>query len=110
MINLENIDKVEQIQETAPSIGYQKASVCVPVTVIPFANVGDTSTFCCKDPIIQPGTIKCEGEINGTCSFTISQEICVAVPINFGAISKVGDLSVNPTEASNKDICTECKI
>ena len=31
------------------------------------------------------GKITCDGERNGSCVFTISQDICVAVPVEFGA-------------------------
>ena len=94
--------------ETCPAIGYQKASVCVPVTVTPFAKPGDTKTFCCGEPVITEGIEPCEGKVGGSCSFTITQNICVAVPVEFGAVSKVGDTTVTCGETSSKDIRTNC--
>lgn len=32
--------------QTCPAIGYQSASICVPVTVTPFAQTGATVTKC----------------------------------------------------------------
>ena len=71
--------------QTCPTVGYQSASICVPVTVSPFAKTGATFTKCCGAPVVTPGKITCDGERNGSCVFTISQDICVAVPVEFGA-------------------------
>lgn len=90
------------------AVGYQPASVCVPVTVTPFAYAGVPVTYCCGEPIIRPGEELCPGVINGSCKFTMSQEICVAVPVEFGATTKVGYASVLCGEATNEDVCTNC--
>lgn len=94
--------------ETCPATGYQTMSVCVPVTVTPFAETGATKTKCCGDSVITPGIDTCMGIKNGTCSFTISQDLCIAVPVAFGAVASVGDTYVNCTYASEKDICNDC--
>ncbi len=47
---------------------------------------------------------------NGQCVFTISQDICVEVPVEFGAVASVGDTYVACNGASADDICTECGI
>lgn len=36
--------------QTCPTVGYQSASICVPVTVNPFAKTGATFTKCCGSP------------------------------------------------------------
>lgn len=71
--------------QTCPAVGYQSASICVPVTVTPFAQAGITTTKCCGDPVVTPGREVCGGVKNGSCFFTITQDICVAVPVEFGA-------------------------
>jgi hypothetical protein len=93
---------------TCPATGYQRASIYVPVTVTPFALPGDTTTFCCGPPIITPGVMSCPGTENGTCTFTITQNICTAVPVEFGANSSVGSTFVSCGEVSREDICTNC--
>ena len=40
--------------------------------------------------------------------FTITQDICVAVPVEFGAVATVGDTYVSCNEVSDNDICTGC--
>ena len=67
--------------QTCPAVGYQSASICVPVTVTPFAQTGVTMTKCCGEPVVTPGREVCGGLKNGSCVFTITQDICVAVPI-----------------------------
>lgn len=94
--------------QTCPAIGYQSASICVPVTVTPYAKAGKTYTRCCGDPVVTPGKNTCGGTKNGICSFTISQDICVAVPVEFGANATVGDSFVNCNGASADDICENC--
>ena len=76
--------------QTCPAVGYQSASICVPVTVTPFAQADITATKCCGDPVVTPGREVCGGVKNGSCFFTITQDICVAVPVEFGAVATVG--------------------
>ncbi|MGI5894160.1 MAG: hypothetical protein ACOX6P_06150 [Candidatus Merdivicinus sp.] len=94
--------------QTCPTVGYQSASICVPVTVTPFAKTGATFTKCCGAPVVVPGKLTCEGERNGACVFTLAQDICVAVPVEFGAVASVGDTFVSCNNASAEDICTGC--
>lgn len=92
-----------------PAVGYQSASICVPVTVTPFAQTGVTMTKCCGEPVVTPGREVCGGLKNGSCVFTITQDICVAVPVEFGAIATVGDTFVSCNGSSERDICTNCE-
>ena len=105
---MSTLDILQQQVETCPATGYQPASVCVPVTVTPFARSGATTTFCCGSPVITPGVITCPGRLNGSCTFTITQNICTAVPVEFGARATVGAPYVLCGEASGVDICTNC--
>ena len=95
--------------QTCPAIGYQSASICVPVTVTPYAQTGVTTTKCCGTPVVTPGRETCGGVRNGSCFFTITQDICVAVPVEFGAVATVGDSFVSCNGASEEDICTTCQ-
>lgn len=104
---IENTELLTEDQ-TCPTVGYQSASICVPVTVTPFAKTGITFTKCCGAPVVTPGKITCEGERNGACTFTIAQDICVAVPVEFGAVASVGDTFVSCNAASAEDICMDC--
>lgn len=97
------------VDQTCPAVGYQSASICVPVTISPFARPGTISTKCCGGPIVTPGRDTCTGVKNGACSFTISQSICVSVPMDFGAVATVGDTFVNCKSASADYICNDCK-
>lgn len=96
--------------QSCPTVGYQAATVCVPVTVTPYANAGATVTKCCGAATVIPGRQICSGIKNGVCSFTLSQNVCVAVPVEFGANASVGEAYVECLGASAEDICTECNI
>lgn len=88
--------------------GSQRATVCVPVTVTPFASVGDTVTRCCGSPTVTPGTAVCGGTPMGKCVFTISQDVCITVPVSFGAGSVVGQYSVLCGGADTGESCPDC--
>lgn len=60
--------------QTCPTVAYQLSSVCVPVTVTPFAKAGVTVTKCCNKPEVTSGRTTCNGVKNGECVFTISQD------------------------------------
>jgi hypothetical protein len=99
-----NLSALHINHDTCPTIGYQTASICVPVTVTPFVEVGETTTYCSGCPVIEPGTCSSCGIVNGSCSFTITQDICVAIPVVFGAEATVGDPSVECGDVSVMDI------
>ena len=42
-----------------PAIGYQATTVCVPVTVIPYAKAGATVTKCCGNATVMSGKQVC---------------------------------------------------
>jgi hypothetical protein len=96
------------VDQPCPAIGYQKVNVCVPVSVTPFAKTGATSTNCCGDPVVTEGDTPCSGVKNGVCNFTISQTICIEVPVEFGATATVGDTYVDCLGSSSEDICKNC--
>lgn len=73
--------------------GYQDATVSVPVTVTPYVNVGPTKTYLCGDGLFFAGLSACPGTVNGTCHFTITQNICVEVPIEIGSTASISNLS-----------------
>lgn len=89
-----------------PVVGYQRSTVCVPVTVTPSARVGTPVVSCCGTPVVTSGDV-CPRN-GGICHFTISQEICVAVPVEFDARAVAGTPSVQCGEASSQNICTSC--
>lgn len=102
------------VDETCPAEAFVRARVCVPVTVTPFVNPLPTTTLCCGNPIVAPippdTPTPCPGTRNGSCRFTITQDICIRVPIEFGATTEVDDPFVQCGEVSGEDICTDCGV
>lgn len=87
-------------------VAYQKAGVCVPVTVKPQVTTGTIVTICCGTPEIKQGAV-CSGGAT-ECSFTVTQTVCVKVPLTFGADATVGQAGIDCGEPSLTDICTNC--
>ena len=86
--------------------GYHRSTVCVPITVTPYAHVGTPSMTCCGAPTVTPGN-PCE-ETNTVCQFTICQQVCVRVPVEFGATATAGTPCVQCGAASSTDLCSDC--
>lgn len=84
------------------SVFYQKETVCVPVKVTPYAKPGTAKATCCGDPIVKTGS-PCSGNPT-SCSFTITQNLCVEIPISFGAVVETGTATVQCGVVSE----TEC--
>lgn len=74
------------------NVFYQKETVCVPVTVTPFAKPGTATATCCGEPVVTSGAT-CTGT-NRSCRFTITQTLCIEIPISFGAVIETGDAVV----------------
>lgn len=96
--------------EPCESVFYQKETVCVPVKVTPFAKPGTAKATCCGEPVVQPGS-QCSGN-QTSCTFTITQSICVEIPISFGAVIETGRAvvqcgTISETECDCSDDTTE---
>lgn len=100
----EETTAVLQEDETCPAVGYQAVAVSVPVTVRPFARTGTTATRCCGTPLVKSGRDVGPGTKNGFCSFTIGQNLVVAIPVAFGAQASVGDAYVDCLGASAEEM------
>lgn len=96
-------DKIDPKNITCTKTTYQRAKVSVPVVVKPISFAGPTTTLCKSEPVIKD--IRCTGTDNQVCYFTIVQEICVEVPIHFGANATVGLPSVDCLPVSLDNCC-----
>ena len=74
---------LDQLVNACEKTAYQKTKVCLPVKVTPFGQAGETKTKCCGDPVISKDA--CTGTKNGVCEFSIVQELCIEIPVMFGA-------------------------
>lgn len=86
--------------EACESVFFQKETVCVPVKVTPFAKPGMAKAVCCGEPIVKNGG-QCPGN-QISCSFTITQKLCVEIPISFGADIETGKAVVQCGDVSEE--------
>lgn len=82
---------------------FQQATVCVPVTVKPFAIPGEAVTICCDDPVVTNGTSFCTPSGRTECTFTVKQTLCIEIPIIFGADVITGNVSTTCDGASTNE-------
>lgn len=98
----------EPVENSCSTDVYVPATVCTEVTITPFVHDPEPTTFCCGKPRISVSPTPCPGTRNGNIRFTVSQDICVNVPLEFGAVATVGDPFVQGGEPTTDDICTDC--
>lgn len=79
---------------------FQIETVCVPVTVTPFAEPGEATATCCGNPIVSADN-PCMGN-RKSCTFTIRQKLCIEIPIRFGAAVETGDAVVQCGDVSEE--------
>lgn len=79
---------ITQPQECS-AVPCQPAAISVPVTVRPIARAGEVNTFCCGEPKVTQtsNSVRYNNNRNmgGGCSFVITQNICIEIPIDFSA-------------------------
>lgn len=102
-------DKSKEPPVACSNVFYQTDLVSVPVKVKPFAKAGPSTIVCCGSPVITPGNA-CQGETDKICEFTITQKICVKLPLRFGATvsidrAKVQCGGISETECECKNPC-----
>jgi hypothetical protein len=85
--------------EACQSVFYQKETVCVPVKVTPYAKPGVAKATCCGAPDVSMGNV-CTGT-QRACVFTLHQNLCVEIPVSFGADIETGIAAVSCGEVSN---------
>lgn len=108
MFEEERHDEMRYDEERCDTKALQTATICVPVTIAPFAKVGTIVTECCGKPEVSQRHTKCKGIENGSCKFTISQKIKVEIPVEFGANTTVGGTFVECECTAPKDD-TDCE-
>ena len=79
-------------QPSCDTTFYQTETVCVPVTVTPFADPKVATARCCGDPIVTIQDNCPAGK--KACKFTVTQPLCIEVQLAFGADVQTGDASV----------------
>lgn len=101
----EHTDKTVKKYGACVKTAYQRALVTVPISVKPYSVAGPTNTLCCADPVIT--NVRWSGSKERVCFFTITQEICVEIPIHFGAEAFAGVPGVDCLNTSLDD-CEDC--
>lgn len=83
------------------TMSYQNTTMSVPVVITPTVRMGETTTTCCGEATVTPGTTP------GVCGFTLTRRLCVAVPIYFGAEAAIGSASLECGGISST-FCADC--
>lgn len=100
--------KVVPVDETCQSEAFLPMTVSAPVQVKPFVRELPINAFCCGDPVLTRIPPPCRGKDGVICSFIITQNICVEIPIEIGVRSRVGDPFVQCGTPTSEDVCSDC--
>lgn len=78
---------------TCTNVSTQYADMSVPVRLKPYAIVGEVETECCGDAVITQR--QCQGSVCPCgCEMTITQAVCIHIPIEYGTNAEIGDTVV----------------
>lgn len=72
---------VRQDVDVCPTIVHENVCVQGTVTITPSVVSGESTSVCLGRPVIG----SCVGRLEPSCSFTVSQSICVEIPLEFSA-------------------------
>ena len=72
---------IQQVPSECPVIVHETVCVQAEVTITPQVVPGIIESFCVGEPMIGP----CPGTPVEECTFTVSQSICVQIPLTFSA-------------------------
>lgn len=81
-------------KDSCNHVFHQTETVSVPVEVTPYAVTGTTRVTCCGNPVIRTGAQSVITQCplcKEACTFSISQNISIEIPISFGADVAIGD-------------------
>lgn len=76
-----NVINPLQVDDVCPTVVHENVCVQGTVTITPSVVSGDSKSFCLGNPIIG----SCPGTLVRFCTFTVSQNICVQIPLTFSA-------------------------
>lgn len=78
--------RIDTTNTKCPTTVNETVCIQADVTIKPNVEVGEIKSFCVGSAVIG----ECEGEVSPTeeCTFTVSQKICVEVPLVFSATAK----------------------
>jgi hypothetical protein len=79
---------------------FQTIGVCVPITVTPEAEVGTINVTCCGPATVSDEECIDTGETS--CTFYVTQNLCVEVPVIFSAVGEPGTPTVTCGELSQE--------
>lgn len=87
-----NFEPENDCLKSCERIVHQKTKITLPLSIEPFAVTGKIKTKCNGNPIV---TINPCCDSKNTCNYLITQEICIELPIKFGAFTEVENTRVD---------------
>lgn len=83
-INLKPVTSLQNEDQVCQTTVHETVCVQGNVTIKPKVDSGPITSFCMGNPIFG----SCPGELKPTCQFTVSQNICIQIPLTFSATAK----------------------
>lgn len=83
---------------------HQKAKITLPISIEPYVIAGKIKTKCCGMPRV---TIDPLGDCKDSCHYLITQEICIDIPLKFGAVTETRETFIECDLPVIDDNCCE---
>lgn len=93
-------DKDKDCMITCEKTVHQKTKVALPISVEPFVIPGKVKARCC-------GTPKITSECKDHCSYVVTQEICIEIPLKFGVCTEIKKSFVECEEPYIEESCKD---
>lgn len=104
--NLIDIDETtKKCHSGCKTTEYKEIDVTVPITIAPYACIGDTCVEIIDEPSIIP-VPRCMRKYN--CQYAIKQKLCVIFPIEFNAVASSGDPICSSGDNCDCRDCDNC--
>lgn len=101
---------ISNCQDGCTTVGSQKAKICLPVSIIPYAVTSPAIVNCCGETEVGFISDECTASEATSCEFVISQVINVDVPVEFGASVKIGETYIQCAVTGECTSCLDAEI
>ncbi len=97
--------KVVSNEKACNVVEYSYANISVPVSIAPYAEIGKITSKCYGKAKVTNGNEMPSGSACGCCTFVVSQNICVEIPIEFGTSVVTGGAYIDCLGATMDNKC-----
>ena len=90
-----------QASPSCDKVSTQCVDISLPMTVTPVAGIGTVTTSCQGVPAVTCVT----ADDRLSCTLTVTQRVCLNIPVRFSAVAESASPSIACAESGNGSVC-----